>query len=64
MYNPLNDTWTEESPMPTARKILAATADLQGHVYAIGGDTGAGSVVYATVERFTPPVTLYTFRKD
>jgi N-acetylneuraminic acid mutarotase len=40
-YDPETDTWAERLPMRTPRHGLAGTA-LDGHIYAIGGNTAAG----------------------
>ena len=36
-YTPSSNTWTNVSPMPTPRKMLAAATGQDGRVYAIGG---------------------------
>jgi hypothetical protein len=41
--------------MPTGRHTLSASA-VDGKIYAIGGITGEGVQVFATVEEFTPEV--------
>jgi N-acetylneuraminic acid mutarotase len=49
VYDPAHDTWTEASPMPTARGALAV-AELGGNLYAIGGYDGDAN---------TPAVEVY-----
>jgi N-acetylneuraminic acid mutarotase len=49
-YNPVTDTWTEKTDMPTARCVLS-TSIVNGRVYAIGGWTSAPTAV---VEEYDP----------
>ena len=63
-YNPTTDTWTEKSPMPTARWTHSACA-VDGRIYVIGG---AGSDSYPTtaddnvtsVEMYDPATDTWT----
>jgi N-acetylneuraminic acid mutarotase len=50
-YDPVTDTWTEKSPMPTARHSLA-TGVVNGIIYAIGG--WKGDVFYGPTEAYDP----------
>jgi N-acetylneuraminic acid mutarotase len=51
-YDPATDKWTKKPEMPTARRLLSASA-VKGKIYAIGGST-ADNVPLATVEEYTP----------
>jgi len=62
VYNPATNTWSTAAPLLPALEFLAAAADGNGNIYAIGGDTGGA--VLNTVERYSPPVTIYTFTKN
>jgi hypothetical protein len=44
-YDPVNDTWTYKTPMPTARAYFAIAA-YQGKIYCTGGATGTQPVDY------------------
>ena len=61
VYDPSTDTWTTAPPMPTARKYLSAIG-VNGLIYAIRGGDSQSQPLNA-VERYLPPVTLYTFLK-
>jgi N-acetylneuraminic acid mutarotase len=60
-YNPATNAWTTETPMPTARGLLAAAAG--AHIYAIGGNIGSpiafNSVVLNVVEQYNPPTNTW-----
>ncbi|WP_435744887.1 kelch repeat-containing protein [Nocardioides sp. SYSU DS0663] len=45
-------TWANVAPLPAARAALGAATDMQGRVYAIGGEIG--STTYGTLYRFDP----------
>jgi N-acetylneuraminic acid mutarotase len=62
VYDPATNTWSTGAPMPTARASLAA-AEANGLIYAVGGSRVAPAVFNAT-ERYSPPVTIYTFIKN
>ena len=62
VYNPATNTWSTAAPMPTAHDALAAANDGIGNIYAIGGSGSKGFL--NTVERYSPPATLYTFTKN
>jgi N-acetylneuraminic acid mutarotase len=58
-YDPATDTWTDRSPMPTARGALSVTVH-DGKLYAIGGyDRKANS---AAVEVYDPVRNLWAAR--
>ena len=50
-YDPATDTWSELSPMPTARSGIAA-ALLDGQIYVIGGESPRGA--FTQVEAYDP----------
>ena len=50
-FNPADDTWTEQAPLPTARGGLAVTT-LQGKLYAVSGYDGQRNP--AAVEVYDP----------
>ncbi|MHC4579948.1 MAG: Kelch repeat-containing protein [Planctomycetota bacterium] len=50
-YDPATDTWTEKTPMPTARGFVA-TSVVDGEIYAIGGATFRTGL--STVEEYDP----------
>lgn len=52
-------SWTDFSPMPTARDELA-TASVNGIVYAIGGYAGNGCTPVGTVEAYDPTTNSWT----
>ena len=52
------DTWTTNSPMPTARYVLSSSV-VDGKVYAIGGEPGT-SVALSTVEAYDPATDNWT----
>src|SRR5437879_5616195 len=52
-------SWTTVSPMPTARCCLAATAALDGRVWALGGGRGTGDN-RNTVEVYQPSTDTWT----
>lgn len=54
VFNPATQTWSTAPPMPTGRAFLAAAADLQGNIYAIGGGSAAAEFGATTVEVFSP----------
>lgn len=51
MYDPLTDSWTQKTNMPTARDLLS-TVVVDGKIYAIGGHTD--SSILSTVEMYNP----------
>ncbi|MBY0475539.1 MAG: galactose oxidase [Nitrosomonas sp.] len=56
-FNPVNQTWHELAPMPTARGALGV-AVYQGHLYAIGGYDGDNNS--AAVEVYDPQTNVWT----
>lgn len=52
-YDPINDTWTKELPMPTARHGLGVSS-YDDKVYAIGGGLYPGLTASANNEIFNP----------
>ncbi len=56
-FNPVNQTWHELAPMPTARGALGV-AVYQGHLYAIGGYGGDNNS--AAVEVYDPQTNVWT----
>src|SRR5258705_2068305 len=61
MYDPATNTWTERSPMPTARNH-AFSGVVNGKIYVIGGRIGAGNIPATTnidrVEEYDPATHL------
>jgi hypothetical protein len=41
-YNPVTDSWSSVTPMPTARGGLATAVGGDGRIYAVGGETNIG----------------------
>jgi len=62
MYDPATNTWTERSPMPTARNH-AFSGVVNGKIYVIGGRIGAGNIPATTnidvVEEYDPATNLW-----
>ena len=62
MYDPATNTWTERSPMPTARDH-AYSGVVNGKIYVIGGRIGAGNVPATSnidvVEEYDPATDLW-----
>jgi N-acetylneuraminic acid mutarotase len=58
IYNPATDQWAAGAALPTARGSLAAVA-LAGRLYALGGESTAGTVSNA-VERYDPATGTWT----
>ena len=46
-YDPITDTWTTKTPMPTARSHLGISINAKGNIYAVGGDVGDITVSFA-----------------
>jgi len=67
MYDPATNTWTERSPMPTARNH-AFSGMVNGKIYVIGGRIGAGNIPATTnidvVEEYDPATNLWGVVKD
>lgn len=60
-YSPSTNTWTTVASMPTARGGLAAAADTQGNIYAIGGINGSNAYL-STVEEHSPRLTRACYK--
>ncbi len=56
MYDPLTDSWTQKTYMPTARDLLS-TVVVDGKIYAIGGHTD--SSILSTVEMYNPETDIW-----
>ena len=67
MYDPATNTWTERSPMPTARNH-AFSGVVNNRIYVIGGRIGAGNIPATTnidiVEEYDPAANLWGAIKD
>jgi Kelch motif len=65
-YNPVTNTWSEKTPMPTPRSSEAATITRLGTIYAIGGNVGdpgvAPPVWSDAVEEYDPVTDSWTVR--
>ena len=57
-YDPTTGTWSTVAPMPTARDGLVAVTGLDGHIYAIGGESNGTFV--STVEAYDPGTNTWT----
>jgi N-acetylneuraminic acid mutarotase len=53
-YDPVTDTWTQKSPMPTARWGLAAVQGPDGKIYTFGGSRVPGCDGSRVVEIYDP----------
>jgi len=60
VYDPSANSWSTVASMPTARTELAAT-DASGSIYAVGGSS---KNLLNTTEQYSPPVKVYTYRKN
>jgi N-acetylneuraminic acid mutarotase len=67
MFDPVANTWTERSPMPTARNHAFAGV-VSGRIYVIGGRIGAGNIPATTnvdvVEEYDPATNQWGPIKD
>ena len=67
MFDPVANTWTERSPMPTARNH-AFSGVVNNKIYVIGGRIGAGNIPATTnvdvVEEYDPAANLWGPIKD
>jgi N-acetylneuraminic acid mutarotase len=65
-YNPFSNTWTQKTPMPTAREYLGAALAANGKLYAVGGfniaavSAGGCGGVCGTVEEYDPTTNVWT----
>lgn len=63
-YDPVTDTWTTKSEMPTARGFHSANV-VDGRIYVIGGSPRApDSGVILTVEVYDPATDTWTQKGD
>jgi hypothetical protein len=62
-YDPVKNTWTRKTDMPTAKKALSTFA-LSGKIYAAGGGTGSYGPAYSAVEEYDPKTDTWTNRSD
>ncbi len=56
------DTWTQKSPMPTARYVLSSSV-VDGKIYAIGGGVASGAA-FSTVVAYDPVTDTWTRKAD
>lgn len=60
VYDPVSDTWTEKTPMPTARVNHTSIA-FDGKIYVIGGQIGPlPATLYNTIEIYDPETDEWT----
>jgi hypothetical protein len=59
-YDPVTDTWTSKTDMPTARRALSIGVE-NGKIYAIGSGTGG---VSGAVEAYDPATDTWTQKAD
>ena len=52
-YSPVNDRWSQKSPMPTTR-FHAVAGSVAGKIYVIGGNTNEGTRLTDVVEAYDP----------
>ncbi|HEV8599827.1 MAG TPA: kelch repeat-containing protein, partial [Gemmatimonadales bacterium] len=57
-YDPITNSWTTKSPLPTSRASLSVGA-VNGILYGVGGESG-GSVTVNVVEAYSPSTNLWT----
>ena len=64
-YDPVTDTWTTKSPMPTARGFHSANV-VNGRIYVLGGsqDYNPGARHVQTVEVYDPATDTWTQKGD
>ncbi len=68
VYDPASNTWTVVPSLLPAKESFGTVVS-GGFIYLVGGDAGltgkdADANILNSVERYLPPVTLYTFSKD
>jgi N-acetylneuraminic acid mutarotase len=67
MFDPVANTWTERSPMPTSRDH-AFSGMVNGKIYVIGGRIGAGNIPITTnidiVEEYDPAINKWSGLKN
>jgi serine/threonine-protein kinase PknK len=59
VYDPLSNTWTTSTPLPTPRLRLAATV-VEGKLYAVGGMVPKNNKRLGTVEVYDPATNRWT----
>jgi predicted secreted protein len=63
-YDPVTESWTQKSDMPTSRLLLSASV-VDGKIYAIGGSTEKWTVFcYKHVEVYDPLTNTWTRKSD
>jgi N-acetylneuraminic acid mutarotase len=64
-YDPVTDTWTSKTDMPTARGYLSASV-VNEKIYVIGGKSSVGAVKIGLpiVEEYDPATDTWAERKD
>ncbi|NQT23835.1 T9SS type A sorting domain-containing protein [candidate division KSB1 bacterium] len=63
-YNPITESWTQKTNMPTGRGMLSACV-IDGKIYAIGGTTADWeNVFYKHVEVYDPVTDTWTQKAD
>jgi N-acetylneuraminic acid mutarotase len=60
IYDPINDTWTSKSPMPSNRSGLAAAATTDGNIYVFGGEDAIPLVAFDNNEKYDPKIDKWT----
>jgi len=64
MYDPLSNTWTKKTDMPTPRSMLTACI-IDNKIYAIGGtNENWGTTFYPNVEEYDPVLDKWTIKPD
>lgn len=62
VFDPSTNLWSA-APSPLVATSNLAVAPVNGFIYVIGGETST-RIPMKTVERYSPPVILYTFTKN
>lgn len=62
-YDPVSDTWTRKSDMPTTR-LAFSTCVVNGKIYAIGGATSPGGTILSTVTEYDPVTDEWTAKAN
>jgi N-acetylneuraminic acid mutarotase len=63
-YNPVSNTWTTETPLPTSRNLAAAVAGPDGLLYVIGGNDGVTNSLLKSVLAYDPRAQTWTEKAD
>ena len=61
--SPTDLSWTEKTPMPTARRDDGVAADSTGKIYVVGGYDGNGGFL-TTLEEYDPTTDSWTTKKS